>query len=120
MESHVRAAVAYVAGRLILGVPKTSIYDYSKSGHISIGGEVSSGRVKVRDYTNDFQFGGSGNGSSYALYHYGESCHVSLRIEGQAFKGFDYGTSSQFSGRVRGKLVSLYDYGAGADYSYSL
>lgn len=102
MKDHVRGAVTYVAGRLISGKRSTSIYDYSKSCHRSIGETVDSSRVNVYDYEAQCHFGGGGNGDVFNLYHYGEQGHVSLRISNLSFSGYDYGAQTLFSGNVNG------------------
>lgn len=120
MEAHVRAAVAYVAGRLISGKQSSSVYDYSEGGHRSMSGQVTHDHVSVYDHVKSCHFSGSGGGSSFSLYHYGESSHVSLKIDGHSFSGYDYGTSSHYSGTVSGFSISLYDYSKGSHFSYSI
>ncbi len=51
---------------------------------------------------------------------FGESHHLSLKIDGNRFKGYDYGGSSHFNGRVNGRSISLYDCGECAYSNYSI
>jgi hypothetical protein len=50
MKANGRAAVAYIAGRLITGKIANSVFDYGQSKYISIAGTVSTARVQVFDY----------------------------------------------------------------------
>ena len=120
MKTHVRAVVAYAAGRLISGRTASSIYDYSQNGHRMIDGTVGPNSVNVFDYKQACHFGGSGSGNSFDLFHYGESCHISLVVKGSHFEGFDYGSSSHYSGDVNGTSISVYDYGESMHFSYLL
>ena len=116
MKSHVRRAIAYIAGRVISGNPSSSIYDYGTSQYTSMSGSVDESHVSVYDYDKSCHI----SGSLSSLYHYGESQHVSLKLDGTKFSGYDYGTSSHFSGTVNGKSVSLYDYSCSSYFNYSI
>jgi hypothetical protein len=118
VKTHVRAVVAYVAGRLITGSTASSVYDYTEGNHRSIDGTVRIGHVAVYDYQNSCHFGGDGSAQELSLYHYGESCHISLVVKGRDFEGFDYGESCHYSGEIKGNSISLYDYGKSA-YSHT-
>jgi hypothetical protein len=120
MEPNTRTVVAYIAVRLISGQNASSIYDFSRSEHIPIGGVVNRGHVQVYDYERNAHISGSGNGINYSLFDYGQSSHISLTINGNNFRGYDYGTGNHFSGSVRGRSVSFYDYGESSYFSFSI
>jgi hypothetical protein len=116
VHPNTRACVAYTAAKLISGGGSSSVYDYSQSRYVNVGGSVSKSHVGVFDYERGCHF----SGSLPNLYDYGRSAHVSLQIDGNSFSGFDYGDSHHFSGTVNGNSVSLYDYGEGRYFSYSV
>jgi len=115
MLDHVRAGVAYIAGRIISGSDSSYVYDYSQGKHISISGSVDRDSVSVYDYTSHAHIGGSSSG----IYHYGERSYINLTISGHDFTGYDYGTQTHFSGNVSGNSISLYDYQLGRHFSYT-
>jgi len=47
MLDHVRAGVAYIAGRMISGSDSSYVYDYSQGKHISISGSVDRDSVST-------------------------------------------------------------------------
>ena len=120
MKPNVRACVAYVAGSLISGRSSSSVYDYSQGKHISISGSVDARAVNIYDHDQGCNFGGNGSNGDFSLYHYGDSHHVSLKIQGNNFNGYDYGHSCHFSGTVNAGNISLYDYETGSHFNYSL
>jgi hypothetical protein len=120
MKPHVRAAVAYVAGRVISGEQFSSIYDYAERRYRTIDGSVDVRSVNVYDYEQRKYFGGSGGNGSYSLYHYGDRHYDDLKVSGSEFEGYDYGSRKYFSGRVNGSTsISVYDYEFGRYFEYS-
>ena len=93
MNPNTRACIAYVAAKLISGHGSSSIYDYSRSKHMSISGTVSESSVNIYVYERGCHFSGSPSN----LYDYGRGSHVSLSISGNQFKGYDYGDGCHFS-----------------------
>ena len=116
MREHVRASIAYIAGKLISGSESGSVFDYATSRYIQFSGTVSEENVSIYDYSRSCYI----SGAPQNLYHYGDSHYVSLTIDGQSFKGFDYGTNTYFSGNVSVRNISLFDYGEGKYFQYSI
>ena len=119
MKKHVRAVVAYVAGRLVTGNESSYVYDYSVGRYRSVSGSVRPDQVNVYDYEERCYLGGNGSSTALSLYHYGEQSHISIQISGDSFSGYDYGAQHHFSGNVNGSSVDLYDYGESGYFSYS-
>lgn len=118
MKEHTRRAVAFIAARLVSRRRSSSVYDYKTGRHFNFSGDADSQRVSVYDYAESCHVSGSG-GPNFSLYHYGNSRHINLRVDGESFQGYDYDSSSHFSGRVNGNSVSLYDYGTGSHYNFA-
>lgn len=120
MNPATRGAAAYIAGSLISGLRKGYVYDYSTGAYRRFSGSLEPGRVNIFDHDVGAYVTGSGAAGALSLYHYGQSSHLQLRVNGNQFTGYDYGTGSHFSGQVNGSNVSLYDYGDSAYYNYVL
>lgn len=121
METHIRAAVAYVAARLVSGAQFSSIYDYSEKRYRTIDGTVSEQSVEIYDYEGNAYFGGMGSGGSFSLYDYGYKHYVDLKIDGNKFEGYDYGSKKYYSGEAADGLssISLYDHAENKYFQYS-
>jgi hypothetical protein len=120
VRSESRAAIAYIAGRLISGRHSSSVYDYARSKFINFSGTVQSGRVQVFDHETGNHFVGSGSEASINLFEYGRGAHIHLAIAGHSFSGFDYGSGTHFSGTVTGGTIAVYDYGESQYFNYSV
>jgi hypothetical protein len=116
MKPHVRASMAATALSHALGRKISSVYDYSRSGYLSIDADVRGNNLTGYDYEKSAHI----SGSLDSLYHYGESSHLELKPKGGGqYSGYDYGSSAHFDIRINGNSAELYDYSASAWYSYS-
>ncbi len=116
MKAHTRRAVAYIAGRVVSESSSSAVYDYSIGGYTNFSANISHAQISAFDYDESCYISGSLPG----LYHYGNSAHLNLQLQGDQFNGYDYDTSSHFSGRVNGRSVSVYDYEHGQYFNYSI
>jgi len=116
MNEGTRACIAYVAGEAITGVQRPGIYDYSRTKHLTISGNINGSRADFYDHSRGCHFGGSFPN----LYDYGVGSYVSLQTNGNEFSGYDYGAGCHFSGSVNGHLVNVYDFSESSNYTFSL
>jgi len=116
MKPHVRRAIAYISACIISGKRSSAVYDYASSQHYNFSINLSKSGIAAYDYTQSSHI----SGSYSSLYHYGESCHLTIKIEGNKFSGYDYGENCHFSGSVNGNFVSLYDYGVSSYFNFSI
>ena len=120
MEAHLRAALAYIAGRLVSGRNACAVYDRSRSKRIMMSGAADSRMIAIYDHDRGCHISGSGNGLQYSLYHHGERRPISFTLEGSAFSGHDYGRSTRFSGTVEGDSISIIEDAMCRRFGYSL
>jgi hypothetical protein len=120
VTSSVRAAVAYVAGRLVSGKESSSVYSFADKDYTSLGGPVTPQSVNLFDYTHGCNISGGSGGRTFILFHTGVANYISLTVEGDSFTGHDSDSGSSFSGRVRRFRVGIYDSGANAYFWYSI
>lgn len=116
MKDCTRRAIAYIAGRIMTGNPKMSIYDYTSSGYFPFTGNVGGDAISVYDSTEGCYI----SGNLPNIYHYGNNAAITLRMEEDQFSGYDYDESSGFSGTMSGNVVRIYDEGSAAYFTYSL
>lgn len=116
MKPHVRRAIAYIAACVISDRRSTAIYDYTSSKYYNFSINLSESGIAAYDYTHNSHI----SGSYFSLYHYGESHHISFKIDGDRFSGFDYGTSSHFSGSVKNNSIVMYDYSVSSYFNFSI
>ena len=116
MNDNTRACIALIAVGLISGKKGSSVYDYTRSKHINISGNVDSNNVNIFDHDRGCHV----SGSPGDLYDYGNSAHVQLKINGNQISGYDYASSTHFSGSVNGSSVTIYDYETSSHHNYSV
>lgn len=120
MEAHLRAALAYIAGRLVSGKNACAVYDHSRSQRIMMGGEANSRVIAIYDHAQGCHISGNGSGSQYSLFHHGERRPISLTLQGSSFSGHAYGRSTRFRGTVEGNFISVVEDGSARPFGYSL
>jgi len=120
MEAHLRAALAYIAGRLVSGKNSSAVYDHSRSRQILMNGTAKGRLVAIFDHDRRCHISGSGNGFQYSLYHHGENRLISLTLQGSVIGGHDYGRSASFTGTVEDNSISLFEPATCRQFSYSL
>lgn len=120
MKNEVRAAVAYVAGRLVSGKESSSVFGFADKEYTALGGVLSPASVNVFDYTHGCHFSGGGDGRTFVLLHSGVNNHVSLSVQGDRFSGYDHDSGRPFSGMVRRYLIRIYDPELNRVFSYSI
>jgi len=120
MEAHLRAALAYIAGRLVSGNNSSGVYDHSRSKHILMNGTAKGRLVAIFDHDQRCHISGSGNGLQYSLYHDGENRLISLTLQGSVISGHDYGRSAGFTGTAQDNSISLFEPATCRHFSYSL
>lgn len=99
MKNNTRAAVAYIAGRIILEVKVSTVYYHSRTKLINIDGEIDGRKVDVFDYDAGCYISGNYRNRKYDLYHFGENHYIDLKIKGNTFEGYDYEEAKYFSER---------------------
>jgi len=82
MEAHLRAALAYIAGRLVSGKNSPGVHDHSRSMLVIMNGTAKGSVVAIFDHDRKCHISGSGNGSQYFLFHHGECRAISLTLKG--------------------------------------
>lgn len=80
VKPNTQACIAAAAGWLISGKNGTSVFDYSQSKHISIGGNVTANNVQLFDYDRQCHFSGSVSSNSVTFYDFGESQHFNYTV----------------------------------------
>lgn len=118
MKPHLRAAIAYVAARLILPSSATGLFDESQFRRVLLSGAVDRTVINVFDHERRCFIVGAGDGVNYTLFHQGEGYHVSLSVREHAFWGHDYGHSTRFDGTVDGNSVTVHEHESDARFRY--
>ena len=50
-----------------------------------MSGDVQLGNINIYDYDQGCHISGNGNNGDFSIYHYGDSHHINLKIEGNKF-----------------------------------
>jgi len=120
MEPHVRAALAYIAGRLVSGKNASGVYDYSRTMQIILSGAAQGGVVSIYDHNQGCHISGSANGLQYLLFHHGLRRHICLTLAGSEFTGHDYGRSPSVSGWVIDDGIVVVEPAMSKQFGYTL
>lgn len=120
MRDDLRARIAYVAARLIVGGAATEIQDHARTTAVHIEGLVSPSTIDVFDFSSNCRLSGEQSEDGYTLFDYDANEYVDLNLDGDDFEGFDYETGTRYTGEVRSQSVRIFDYGEFTDFEYSL
>lgn len=111
MQPKQRTTIAFIAGRIITGLDRSSLYDYLQSKSVSFEGSVGPDYVKIFDNDRGCYTAGPREENILDLYDFGHQHLIDLQIDGNTFKGWDDLASCHFSGEVNGEDISFYDDG---------
>lgn len=120
MEPHLRAAMAYIAGRLVSGKNASGVYDYSRTMQIILSGAAQGGVVSIFDHDQRCHISGTANGLQYILFHHGLRRHICLTLAGSEFTGHDYGRSTSVSGWVIDDGIVVVEPAMSKQFGYTL
>lgn len=120
MKSHLRTAIAFIAGILISGKGAGSIYDPLQDKRFQFSGQIEGNIVRIYDEDKRCSISGSGSNGNYVLYHFGEQKFISLNIEKNSFNGLDHGSYTYFNGTARGMKVRFHDFAENEKYEFLL
>lgn len=120
MDQKTRAAIIYIAARLITGKQLNSVYDCSDSKYYTFSGTIKPNQeIDIFDNKGQYKITGQYNGAKYVLFHYGNDHPIDLIIDGDRFTGFDYGQKYHFSGNIEnGRTIIINDYEFSKYFSY--
>jgi stress-induced morphogen len=120
MQAGQRAAIAYIAGRLVTGVDARSVFDRAARETKRYSGAVSEHQVDIFDYQRQHHVAGDVIGDTVELYDYASDTHLLCRLAGNQFMGLDQASRHRYAGWVQGSRISLYDAETRARYDYDL
>ena len=87
MEPDVRAAIVYIAARMILDREAKIVYDVFKGKRYYFTGQVSADRVHIWDYDERCFLSGELRNGQFAVWHHRNRQFVDLRVGGRALSG---------------------------------
>lgn len=121
MQEETYAVVAYIAGRLILQVQSTGLYDVGRSRNVPLSGTVSTSTVSVYDADRVCTVSGeSVDGETFSLFEGGSGATLSLVINhsNSTFTGYDTSSQQHFLGNVNNKTVNVSVAGMPSGYTF--
>ncbi|NOT20632.1 MAG: hypothetical protein HOP24_10260 [Sideroxydans sp.] len=116
MNDNLRAVIAYLVASYSNQKTKNSVFDYTRSQHINISGNVAKNQVQLFDHNA----GAHITGSLPNLFHHGLGAHFSIEKNGDQFKGFDFGSGTHWTGKISGNNVTIFDYTQGQHFIYQV
>lgn len=116
METSVRAAVAFIAGRIISKAQRHCVYDHGHRRYLHYSGPIDANQINLFDIAE----GSHIVGSPPSLFHHGRGHPITLNILENRFHGFDRESSAHFFGEVRGEIVWVFDFETKTRYDFTL
>src|SRR5438094_2599016 len=109
MQAGQRAAIAYIAGRLLTGVDARSVWDRAARETKRYSGAVSEDQVDIFDYQRQHHVAGQVVDDTIDLHDYPSGTHLVCQLAGDQFQGLDHASRHRYEGRVQGSRIILYD-----------
>ena len=119
MQPKLRTTIAFIAGRVITGQDRSSIFDHLQGKSVQFEATVSPNYINVFNADRGCYTAGPMEGNILDLYDFGHQHLVDLQIRGYTFEGWDDLASCRFSGEVNGEDISFYDDGEGKTFLFS-
>lgn len=119
MQPKLRTTIAFIAGRVITGVERSSIYDPLQGKSVHFETTLSPNYIKVFSLDRGCYTAGPMEANVFDLYDFGHQHLIDLQISGNTFKGWDDLASCHFSGEVNGEDVSFCDEGEAKTFLFS-
>ena len=100
MDADLKAALAFVAGTLILDRPAaTWIRDHTREMQIEMSADIRDTYLAFYDYARSCPITGSRHSAGAELFDYGANQGLRFSIDGRRFRGFADGAGA-FNGEV--------------------
>lgn len=121
MEAPLRAVIAFIIGRLIIGSQAWAILDHDRGHPVFIDGSVEPSGIRVYIHELGTYISGHGNGTYYQLFEHRRAIELSfvLSAAGKSFAGFDQRGPFRFFGEVAGAEIRIFDFEDMASHCYT-
>jgi hypothetical protein len=116
MKEYTRSNIAAAAFAMVSGRSVNSVFSHDVARHRKVQATFRGGRLDAYDYDRGAYFQGD-NGN---LYDFGDSCHISMQINGVKVEGYHYGEGSYYEAKVSGTSVTIYDYATARWHDFSI